>query len=88
MLLFLALALATSAPFGLQRAVVGGGRPAAQPLPGGHDVDRLAVEFLGSPPDPGAAALVARLPLSVHIEGPLVESLAPDMLLACGHDRR
>jgi signal transduction histidine kinase len=73
-LLFLALALATSALFlfGLQRAVVGGWQTWAQPLLGDY-VDRLAVE-IGSPPDPQrAAALVARLPISVRIEGPLVQ---------------
>lgn len=73
-LLFLALALTTSALFlfGLQRAVVGGWQAWAQPLLGDY-VDRLAAE-IGNPPDPArAAVLVARLPLSVHIEGPLVQ---------------
>jgi signal transduction histidine kinase len=73
-LLFLVLALATSAVFlvGLQRAVAGGWQAWAQPLLGDY-VDRLVAD-LGSPPDPGRAeALSARLPISVRIEGPRVQ---------------
>jgi signal transduction histidine kinase len=73
-LLFLVLALATSAVFlvGLQRAVAGGWQTWAQPLLGDY-VDRLVAE-LGSPPDPARAEeLAARLPISVRIEGPVVQ---------------
>ena len=71
--LFLALALASTAVFlgGLQRAAVAGCQTWAQPLLGDY-VDRLAAE-IGSPPDPArAAALQARLPLRVRIDGPVV----------------
>ncbi|MBI3156125.1 MAG: HAMP domain-containing histidine kinase [Burkholderiales bacterium] len=71
--LFLALALASTAVFlgGLQRAAVAGWQTWAQPLLGDY-VDRLAAE-IGSPPDPArAAALQARLPLRVRIDGPVV----------------
>jgi signal transduction histidine kinase len=73
-LVFLVLALATSAVFlvGLQRAVAGGWQTWAQPLLGDY-VDRLVAE-LGSPPEPARAeALSARLPVSVRIEGPQVQ---------------
>lgn len=73
-LLFLVLALALTAVFttGMQRAIGGGWRGLVRPLVADY-VDRLA-EDLGSPPDLGRAqALVARLPLSVRIEGPVVQ---------------
>ena len=71
--LFLALALASTVVFlgGLQRALAAGWQTWAQPLLGDY-VDRLAAE-LGSPPDPSrAAALEARLPVRVRIDGPTV----------------
>ena len=71
--LFLALALASTVVFlgGLQRAVAAGWQTWAQPLLGDY-VDRLAAE-LGNPPDPArAAALEARLPVRVRIDGPVV----------------
>ena len=73
-LLFLLLAVATSAIFlvGMQRALAGGWSAFVRPLVADY-VDRLAAE-LGSPPDPARAqALVQRLPLSVRIEGPVVQ---------------
>jgi signal transduction histidine kinase len=72
-LLFVALALATSAVFlgGLQRVLAGGWQAYARPLVADY-VDRLAAE-LGTPPDPARAqALAARLPLRVRIQGPAV----------------
>lgn len=71
--LFLALALASTVVFlgGLQRALAAGWQTWAQPLLGDY-VDRL-VDDLGSPPDPArAAALEARLPVRVQIDGPVV----------------
>ena len=71
--LFLLLALAMTAIFviGMQRALSIGWRDAARPLVVDY-VDKLAAD-LGSPPRIEAAqALVQRLPLSVHISGPLV----------------
>ena len=73
-LLFLLLAVATTAIFlvGMQRALAGGWSAFVRPLVADY-VDRLAAE-LGSPPDPARAqALVQRLPLSVRIEGPVVQ---------------
>jgi signal transduction histidine kinase len=73
-LLFLALALAMAAIFitGMQRALSGGWNAVVQPLVADY-VDHLAAD-LGTPPDPArAAALVARLPLSVRIDGPRVQ---------------
>ena len=73
-LLFLLLAVATTAIFlvGMQRALAGGWSAFVRPLVADY-VDRLATE-LGSPPDPARAqALVQRLPLSVRIEGPVVQ---------------
>lgn len=70
---FLLLALAMAAVFlaGMQQAVSAGWREAARPLVTDY-LDRLAAE-LGSPPDTGRAqALVARLPVTVRIEGPQV----------------
>ena len=70
-LLFLLLALATTAVFlgGMQRALSGGWSGVLRPLVADY-VDRLAAE-IGSPPDLARAqGLVERLPLSVRIEGP------------------
>ena len=72
--LFLLLALATTAVFlfGMQRVLQGGWQGYARPLVADY-VDRLAAE-IGSPPSAEkAAALVARLPVSVRIEGPAVQ---------------
>ncbi len=71
--LFLLLALAMSMAFvgGMQKALSAGWREAVRPLLADY-VDRLAAE-VGSPPDLARAqALVARLPISVRIEGPTV----------------
>ena len=71
--LFVLLALATSAVFlvGLQRTVQGGWQAYARPLLADY-ADRLAAE-IGSPPDPARAqAIVARLPVTVRIDGPVV----------------
>lgn len=70
--LFLLLALAMSAAFlhGMQKALALGWRDAVKPLLADY-VDRLAAD-LGSPPDPAKAeALVARLPISVRVDGPI-----------------
>ncbi len=72
--LFLLLALAMSLAFvgGTRRAFAVGWRQAVRPLLADY-VDRLVVD-LGSPPDAARAkALVARLPISVRIEGPLTQ---------------
>jgi signal transduction histidine kinase len=56
---------------GMQRALSGSWREVIRPLVVDY-VDRLAQE-IGTPPDPARAqALAARLPIAVHIEGPLV----------------
>lgn len=71
--LFLLFALATSLVFmaGLQRILQGGWQGYARPLVADY-LDRLAAD-LGTPPDPArAAALVARLPIELRIEGPVV----------------
>lgn len=71
--LFLLLALAMSGAFvgGMQKAFSVGWRDAVRPLLSDY-VDRLAAE-IGSPPDAARAqALVARLPISVHIDGPTI----------------
>ena len=73
MTLFLLLALAMAGTFlvGMQRALSVGWREAARPLVADY-VDRLAAE-IGSPPSvERAAALSQRLPLSVRINGPVV----------------
>ena len=73
-LLFLLLALAMTAIFlaGMQRALSGGWSGVVRPLVSDY-VDRLVAE-IGSPPDPARAqALVRRLPLSVRIDGPVVQ---------------
>lgn len=72
--LFLLLALAMSLAFvgGTRRAFAVGWRQAVRPLLADY-LDRLVVD-LGSPPDAARArALVARLPISVRIEGPLTQ---------------
>ena len=73
-LLFLVLALATTGIFlaGMQRALSAGWSALLRPLVADY-VDRLAAE-IGSPPDLARAqALVQRLPLSVRIDGPVVQ---------------
>jgi signal transduction histidine kinase len=73
-LLFLVLALATTGIFlaGMQRALSAGWNALLRPLVADY-VDRLAAE-IGSPPDLARAqALVQRLPLSVRIDGPVVQ---------------
>ncbi len=73
MTLFVVLALATTGVFmlGMQRVLQSGWRSYAQPLVADY-VDRLAAE-IGTPPDAArATALVARLPISVRIDGPAV----------------
>ena len=72
--LFLLLALALSAAFvgGVQKSFAVGWRDAVRPLLSDY-VDRLSAE-IGAPPDAARAqALVARLPISVRIEGPAVQ---------------
>jgi signal transduction histidine kinase len=71
--LFVLLALATTCVFlfGMQRLLRTGWQDYARPMVADY-VDRLAAE-IGSPPDAARAqALVARLPVSVRIEGPQV----------------
>jgi len=71
--LFLLLALATTGVFlfGMQRVLQSGWQGYAKPLVADY-VDKLAAE-IGSPPDAARAmAIVARLPVSVRIEGPQV----------------
>jgi signal transduction histidine kinase len=73
-LLFLVLALATTGIFlaGMQRALSVGWSALLRPLVADY-VDRLAAE-IGSPPDLARArSLVQRLPLSVRIDGPVVQ---------------
>ena len=72
--LFLLLALATTAIFllGMQRWLQNGWQSYAKPLVADY-VDKLAAE-IGDPPQlERARALVARLPVSVRIEGPTVQ---------------
>ena len=72
--LFLLLALATTAVFlfGMQRVLQGGWQGYAKPLVADY-VDKLAAE-IGSPPDEARAkAIVARLPVSIRIDGPQVQ---------------
>jgi signal transduction histidine kinase len=72
--LFLLLALATTAVFlfGMQRVLQGGWQGYAKPLVADY-VDKLAAE-IGSPPDAARAkAIVARLPVSIRIDGPQVQ---------------
>jgi signal transduction histidine kinase len=73
-LLFVLLALGTTGVFllGTQRLLAGGWQGYAKPLAADY-VDRLAAE-IGSPPSAERAlALTQRLPISVRIEGPLVQ---------------
>ncbi len=57
---------------GLQRAVQGGWQAYARPLVADY-LDRLVAE-IGAPPDAArAAALAARLPITLRIEGPVVQ---------------
>ncbi len=72
-IVFVLLALAMAAVFlgGMQRAFSTGWRDAARPLVADY-VDRIVAE-LGTPPDVARAqALVTRLPISIRIEGPVV----------------
>jgi signal transduction histidine kinase len=72
--LFLLLALATTAVFlfGMQRVLQGGWQGYAKPLVADY-VDKLAAD-IGSPPDEARAkAIVARLPVSIRIDGPRVQ---------------
>jgi signal transduction histidine kinase len=72
--LFVVLAFALTLTFvaGMQKALAGGWREVVRPLVADY-VDRLAAD-LGSPPDVARAqALVQRLPLSIRIEGPVVQ---------------
>jgi signal transduction histidine kinase len=69
--LFILLALTMTAAFigGTQRSFASGWREAIRPVLGDY-IDRLAAE-IGSPPDINKAkALVARLPVSIRIQGP------------------
>ena len=88
--LLLALAMAATFLFGMQRALSVGWREAARPLVADY-VDRLAAE-LGSPPSvERAQALVQRLPVTVRISGPQVNwnshTDAPDRVNRWGEDR-
>jgi signal transduction histidine kinase len=72
-IVFVLLALAMTAVFlgGMQRAFSTGWRDAARPIVADY-MDRIVTE-LGTPPDVmRAQALVARLPISIRIEGPNV----------------
>ena len=72
------LALATTAVFllGTQRIVQSGWQAWARPLVADY-VDRLAAE-LGDPPDAQRArALVARLPITLRIDGPSLRTPSP-----------
>ena len=69
--LFLLLALATTGVFlfGMQRVLQGGWQGYAKPLVADY-VDKLAAE-IGSPPsEERARTIVARLPVSIRIDGP------------------
>ena len=73
-LVFLLLALAMAITFmgGVQKAIAIGWREAARPLLMDY-VDRL-VEEVGTPPSiERAQAIVKRLPIHMHIEGPVVK---------------
>src|SRR5215471_304133 len=73
-LAFLLLALAVTGVFlfGMKRVVEGGWQSYAKPLVADY-VDKLAQE-IGSPPDvEKARAIVARLPVTVRIDGPQVQ---------------
>ncbi|MDO8447697.1 MAG: HAMP domain-containing sensor histidine kinase [Rhodoferax sp.] len=88
--LLLAMAMAATFLFGMQRALSVGWREAARPLVADY-VDRLAAE-VGSPPSvERAQALVQRLPVTVRISGPQVNWTshveAPDRANRRGEDR-
>lgn len=69
--LLLALAMAATFLFGMQRALSSGWRDAARPLVVDY-VDRLAEE-IGSPPSiERAQAMAARLPVTLRISGPQI----------------
>nr|WP_295777065.1 HAMP domain-containing sensor histidine kinase [Rhodoferax sp.] len=69
--LLLAMALAATFSYGMQKALSVGWRVAARPLVSDY-VDRLVAE-IGSPPSvERAQALTQRLPVSVQISGPVV----------------
>ncbi|HET7525806.1 MAG TPA: HAMP domain-containing sensor histidine kinase [Burkholderiaceae bacterium] len=73
-IVFLLLALAVTGVFlvGMKRVVEGGWQSYAKPLVADY-VDKLAQE-IGSPPDvERARAIVARLPVTVRIDGPQVQ---------------
>jgi signal transduction histidine kinase len=75
MFLLLATAVVGVFVFGAQRAFSLGWRDAAQPVLSDY-LQRLTADITagGATPDPARAqALVARLPLTVHIEGPTVQ---------------
>jgi signal transduction histidine kinase len=86
--LFLLLALAISAVFlfGLQRSVQGGWMAYGRPLLIDY-ADRLAAE-IGSPPDVARAQAIAdRLPVTVQIDGPVVQFRShPQRTWWRGHD--
>ena len=72
--LFVLLALGTTAIFllGSQRWLQSGWQAFAQPLI--LDYAEHLAQDIGSPPDPAkATALTQRLPIAVHIDGPLVQ---------------
>ena len=72
--LFVVLALALALVFvgGMQRALSGGWRDVVRPLVADY-VDRLVAD-LGTPPDlERARAMVRALPLSIRIDGPVVQ---------------
>jgi signal transduction histidine kinase len=86
--LFLLLALAISAVFlfGLQRSVQGGWMAYGRPMLIDY-ADRLAAE-IGSPPDVARAQAIAdRLPVTVQIDGPVVQFRShPQRTWWRGHD--
>jgi signal transduction histidine kinase len=69
--LFLLLALAITAVFlfGMQRVLQGGWQGYARPLVADY-VDKLAAEIGTPPSEARARAIVARLPVSIRIDGP------------------
>jgi len=69
--LLLALAMAATFLFGMQKAFSIGWRDAARPLVVDY-VDRLAAEIGSQPRIERAQALVQRLPVAIHISGPQV----------------
>jgi len=88
MLLFVLLALATSAVFvaGMQQLLRNGWQAYARPLVSDY-ADRLAAD-LGSPPDPARArALTHRLPVTVRVDGPLRQFVEPPETVHEGPDR-